>query len=98
MKESVIYNMGMKLLQGCVLSMAMILSAWAVPEGKVDINQADAQELAQVLVGVGESRANAIVEYRQQHGEFEQLMDLLAVRGIGSKVLEDNAERIVLSD
>ena len=92
------YGLLLKLVQGCLLSMAVVLSAWAVPEGKVDINSANAQELAQALVGVGESRAKAIVEYRKQHGEFEEVMDLLAVRGIGTKVLEDNAERIVLSE
>ena len=79
--------------------MAVCLSsAWAAPEGKVNINTAPAEVLADLLVGVGETRADAIVEHRETHGDFEELVDLLAVKGIGSRVLEDNAQKIVLSE
>ncbi|MEM7098152.1 MAG: helix-hairpin-helix domain-containing protein [Pseudomonadota bacterium] len=80
------------------LVMVCVSSAWAVPEGKVNINTATPEVLADMLVGVGESRADAIVEHRETHGDFAELADLLAVKGIGSRVLEDNAQRIVLSE
>ena len=45
-------------------------------EETVNINTADAGTLAQVLEGVGASRAEAIVEYREQHGNFVDIYEL----------------------
>lgn len=56
----------------------------------VDINTADAGTLASALSGVGEARARAIVDYRQQHGPFQRIEDLKQVRGIGDHLLEIN--------
>ena len=55
--------------------------------GKVDINTADA-ELLETLPGIGESRAQAIVQYREEHGTFKHIEDIVAVPGIGSTILE----------
>lgn len=63
---------------------------------KVNINQATAQQLAQALHGVGAARAEAIIELRDKLGGFKQIEDLLQVRGLGVKVLEDNRDRIEL--
>lgn len=61
----------------------------------VDINKADIETLA-LLKGVGEKRAKAIVAYRELHGEFNSLDDLLNVKGIGEQMLQHNKERIKL--
>ena len=63
---------------------------------KVNINQATAEQLARILHGVGMARARAIIELREQLGGFKDIEDLLQVRGLGVKVLEDNKERIEL--
>lgn len=55
--------------------------------GLVSINRATAEELEQVK-GIGPAIAQAIVEYRTQHGPFQQLEDLEAVPGIGPRTLE----------
>lgn len=60
----------------------------------VSINRADAATLAQALIGIGPTKAAAIVQYRQQHGPFRQLSDLDAVKGIGPATLEKNRSRI----
>ena len=62
----------------------------------VNINSADAETLAQNLVGVGLSRAQEIVRYRDAYGPFYSVEDLLEVRGIGRSTLEKNRERITL--
>ena len=62
----------------------------------VNINTADADTLATVLVGVGVSRAYAIVEYRETHGKFYSAEELTAVRGIGDATVAKNADRIVV--
>lgn len=55
--------------------------------GKVDINTADA-ELLETLPGIGEARAEAIIRYREEHGQFKHVDDIVAVPGIGSSTLE----------
>ena len=60
----------------------------------VNINSASAEEIAAVLVGVGEKRAQAIVKYRDDNGDFESLADLQEVNGIGEVVAGNNAGRI----
>ena len=55
--------------------------------GKVDINTADA-DLLETLPGIGETRAQAIVRYREEHGLFKHVEDIVAVPGIGSSTLE----------
>ena len=72
--------------------------AFAAPEGTVNINTANAQELATMLDGIGSSRAAAIVTYRETHGDFESVEELTAVRGIGTQVLQSNRSKIVLRD
>ena len=48
----------------------------------VDVNTADAEELAQ-LPGIGEELAGRIVAYRAEHGPFEAVEDIMEVSGIG---------------
>ena len=55
--------------------------------GKVQINSADAEELAS-LPGIGPVRAEAIMRYREANGPFSSAEDLLAVSGIGPVRLE----------
>jgi competence protein ComEA len=62
----------------------------------VNINTADAQTLAAALDGVGESRARAIVAYRDEHGPFRSIDDLIQVKGIGERVLDANRSRITV--
>lgn len=54
---------------------------------KINVNVADVAELCE-LPGVGPCYAGRIVEYREEHGPFEEPEDLLAVDGIGPKTVE----------
>jgi competence protein ComEA len=64
--------------------------------GQVNINTADAEILANELSGVGQSKAEAIVSYRHQHGPYQQIEDLANVKGIGMAIIEKNKEKITL--
>lgn len=56
-------------------------------EGEViDLNTAGVADLER-LPGIGSTRARAIVEYRQEHGDFRSVEDLLSVDGIGPGIL-----------
>jgi len=62
----------------------------------VNINQADVATLAQVLVGIGDKKAQAIVDYRNTHGAFTTIEQLDQVKGIGAATIEKNRTRIRL--
>lgn len=56
-------------------------------EGEViDINSAPVEDL-QRLPGIGEKRAQAIVAWREEHGPFQSVDELVQVSGIGEKLL-----------
>jgi competence protein ComEA len=63
---------------------------------QVNINEADATTIAAILVGVGASRATAIVQYREEHGRFTSLEQLLEVKGIGESTLMNNRDKILI--
>ena len=56
-------------------------------QGKVNINTATLEEL-QTIKGIGKKKAEAILQYRKEHGPFRTKEDLLEVKGIGKKALE----------
>ncbi len=62
----------------------------------VNINKADAETLAQNLVGVGRSRAESIVRYRDTYGPFFSVDDLTEVKGVGQSIVDKNRDRITL--
>lgn len=69
-------------------------SAVAVPD-IVNINTADLNQL-QTLNGIGEVKAQAIIDYREAHGAFRSVDELTNVKGIGDKTLEKNRDRITV--
>ncbi len=60
----------------------------------VNVNEADAALIAKTLVGVGISRAQAIVAYREQYGRFYSAEELTAVKGVGKSTVKKNLSRI----
>lgn len=78
------------------LLLSMLLMGSALAADKVNINTADAETLDRVLVYVGEVKAEAIVDYRDEHGPFKSAEQLALVKGIGLKTVEKNRDRIVV--
>ncbi len=62
----------------------------------VNINTASLDELSTLLLGVGNKKAQLIIEYREQHGLFETPDDLMKVKGIGPSIVNKNRNRILL--
>lgn len=83
-------------LKSLLLSLLLSFSAFAAPA--VDINSADATTLAAALHGVGQAKAQAIVDYRQANGPFKSADQLTAVKGIGAATVEKNRDRIQLGN
>lgn len=59
---------------------------------KINLNTADAQTLADKLNGVGLKKAQAIVAFREQHGPFKTVEELVNVPGIGEATLTKNRD------
>ncbi len=81
------------LVLGLLWALATVACAAADTES-VDINTADAFELAARLNGVGMTRAEAIIHHRQTQGPFVHPDDLVRVKGIGPRTLDKNRHRI----
>jgi len=64
-------------------------------DGKVILNQATIADLRH-LPGIGQKRAEAIIQLRQKLGKFRRVTDLLRVKGIGPKRLKQLAPKMVL--
>lgn len=60
----------------------------------VNLNTADAETLQRELVGIGATKAQAIVAYREEHGNFASVDELLEVKGIGEATLEKNRDKL----
>lgn len=74
--------------------LGMILGMAAHAGETVNVNEADEERLAEVLEGVGEVRAEAIVAFRDENGGFESPEDLVLVSGVGEATVEQNREAI----
>ncbi len=62
----------------------------------VNINTASASEIAQALNGIGSSKAQAIVDYREAYGLFSRADEIVFVRGIGESTYENNKSDILV--
>lgn len=74
--------------------LALLLSTTVQAADRVDINTADAAELDRVLLNVGPSKAQAIIEHRRANGPFRSAEELALVKGIGLKTVERNRDLI----
>jgi len=78
--------------------LAMVLFSIVAWSGQaVNVNTASAEEIADALKGVGLSKAEAIVSYRQQNGQFKHIDELVNVKGIGIHTVDVNRELIQLT-
>lgn len=69
--------------------------AWA--GDAVDINTATAKEL-QAVDGIGAKTAARIVAYRDEHGAFKSVDELLKIKGIGKKKLEKAGDELTVGE
>ncbi len=63
--------------------------------GKVNLNTATLEEL-QTLSGIGESRAEDILEYRETNGKFHSIEDVMKVSGIGEGIFQKIKDNVTV--
>ena len=86
-----------KSIRNLVIALVLSLAAVTAFAAPVDINTASAQQIAEAMVGVGESKAEAIVAFRKEHGAFKTIDDMAMVKGIGEKTVEKNRDNITVN-
>lgn len=79
------------------LLLALGLAGGAIAAETVDINTADVEQLAETLNGIGDTKAEAIVEFREANGPFEAIDELVEVKGVGLRTVDKNRERMTVS-
>jgi len=85
-------------LAAVTLAVALAVPGLLLAATPVNINQADAAAIARSLDGIGQSKAEAIVAWREAHGPFKKADDLKHVKGIGKATIERNRAAILLTD
>lgn len=70
-------------------------SAPALENGLVNLNTADIAALM-TLPGIGESRAKAIISYREQHGAFAKIEDIMKISGIKQAAFSKIKDKITV--
>ncbi|MDE1462973.1 ComEA family DNA-binding protein [Spartinivicinus poritis] len=85
------------LFKSVILAFSVLAASftWA-SASEVNINTADAVTIAEVLTGIGEAKAKAIIAYRDEHGDFTSIEQLLEVKGIGEGTLSKNEGKILI--
>ncbi|TXH70046.1 MAG: helix-hairpin-helix domain-containing protein [Thiothrix sp.] len=77
----------MKHLASIILVAGSLFTSHVFAE-MVNINKADAKVMQENLKGIGIKKAEAIISYRTEHGDFKKLEDLKEVKGIGDALFE----------
>ena len=86
-----------KKIRGALLGTLLCLMSFvAFAASLININTADEETLSTALKGIGPNKAAAIVHYRTANGPFENVDELLKVKGIGKRTIELNKELIVV--
>jgi len=88
-KESIMTS-----FKGWLSILLLLLAGFAFAGETVNINEANAESLALAIKGVGQKRAEAIIEYREQFGPFRSVDELTQVQGIGDKLLEGSRHNL----
>ena len=63
--------------------------------GKININTATLEELSQ-LEFIGEKKAQAIIDYREENGKFRSIEEIMNVNGISVTILEKNLDKLTV--
>jgi len=84
----------MTILKKTLLICLLCLAFGAGAADVIDINTADASEIAAKITGIGPARAQAIVEFREANGPFGSVDDLVLVKGVGLATIDKNRDKL----
>lgn len=77
--------------------LSLLLIGVTLSFGAVDINKADKKELMSIK-GVGDAKADAIIDYRKKSGCFSSVEEIKNVKGLGDKFVESNKANLTAGE
>ena len=86
-------------MQRIIIILSLVFSiaiSGAILAAPVNINEANAEQIAESLNGIGIKKAQAIVQYREKIGAFNNKKQLLNVKGIGESTIKKNEHNILI--
>ncbi len=81
-----------------IIVLFAVFCSFNVIASPVNINTADAKTIGEALSGIGLKKAEAIVKYREEKGDFKSAEELTNVAGIGEKTVEKIKHDVLISD
>ena len=63
--------------------------------GKINLNTATLEELSQLEL-IGETKAQAIIDYREENGKFRKVEEIMNVNGISVTIFEKNIDKLTV--
>ncbi len=88
----------MKLINSIILTLLLALPIIGFSAEAININTADKETLMSVIKGVGEMKAEAIIAYRKENGDFKSVDELINVKGIGQGTVDKHKEQLTVSN
>lgn len=79
-----------------ILSLFVLLAFSGFAYAAVDLNTATKEEL-EAVKGIGQAKADAIINHRKEHGPFKKVDDLNAVKGFGDKSVDKLRNEVMVS-
>ena len=80
----------------CVIVISILMvPVYLIAGEKINLNTATLEELTK-LKRIGPVYAQRIIDYREKHGPFERIEDLMKVKGIGPKTFDANKDMITV--
>lgn len=81
----------MDCIRKILLTSFLFFSLQLTAADRINVNTADAETLMSIQ-GVGEKRAEAIIDYREENGPFSSVEELMNVDGVGQMTLDNNRD------
>ena len=88
----------MKLIHSIIFTLLLALPVIGFSAEVININTADKETLMEVIKGVGEKKAEAIIQYRKEHGAFKSVDELSNVQGIGEAIVEKHRSMLTTKE
>ena len=86
----------MKLIHSFLLTLILALPVVGFSAETININTADKETLMAVIKGVGDKKAEAIIQYREKNGPFKSIDELSNIKGIDVGILEKNKDSLTI--
>ncbi|MEX2525740.1 MAG: ComEA family DNA-binding protein [Gammaproteobacteria bacterium] len=83
----------MDCIRKILLTSFLFFSLQLAAADRINVNTADAETLMSIQ-GVGEKRAEAIIDYREENGPFSSVEELMNVDGVGQMTLDNNRDML----